>query len=82
MDYYMRENCALCSEGLLQINLALQELRDVKLKVNQINIDQDDQLQEKYMVRIPVLTHEETVVQEGVIDFVHIYDYIRQLKGN
>lgn len=82
MDYYTRNNCALCSEGLLQINLALQELRNVNLNLRQFNIDEDDVLQEKYMMRIPVLMHEGEVVQEGVIDFVQVYDYIRSETGN
>lgn len=82
MTYYMRNNCALCSEGLLQINLALQELRNVDINLEQVNIDQDDQLQEEYMMRIPVLSHEGEVVQEGLIDFVRIYDYIEGYRGN
>lgn len=82
MDYYTRNHCALCSEGLLQINLALQELRNVNLNLRQFNIDEDDVLQEKYMMRVPVLMHEGRVVQEGVIDFVQVYDYIRSETGN
>lgn len=67
MDYYMRDNCQLCSEGLLQINLALQELRDVELNLKQFNIDEDDQLQEEYMVRVPFLAHKGHVDRKSVV---------------
>lgn len=81
LDYYMRERCALCDEGLLQIKVALSELREMDVKINKIDIDSDDALQEEYMVRIPVLKHDSEIIQEGVLDFVQIYDYIKAVKG-
>ena len=82
LDYYMRDRCALCDEGILQIKIALSELREMNVKINKINIDEDDALQEEYMVRVPVLKDESTVIQEGVLDFVQIYDYLKANKGN
>lgn len=77
LTYYTRDNCHLCNEGKLQIRLALSELRDNVVKLTEVNIDNDDQLQEEYMVRIPVLSDGGNVIQEGVLDFVTIYDYIK-----
>ena len=80
LTYYMRDDCALCNEGKLQIRLALSELRNDLVQLTEVNIDEDDELQEKYMVRIPVLSNGDEVIQEGVLDFVKIYDYIREHK--
>ena len=82
MDYYTRKHCGLCEEGLLQINMALQELRHLNLSLSHYDIDEDDALQEEYMMRVPVLKHGDVVVQEGNIDFVHVYDYIKSELGN
>lgn len=81
LDYYMRERCGLCDEGLLQIKVALSELREMDVRINKIDIDYDDALQEEYMVRVPVLKHDSEVIQEGILDFVQIYDYIKAIKG-
>lgn len=77
LTYYTRDNCQLCNEGKLQIRLALSELRDNVVKLTEVNIDNDDELQEEYMVRIPVLSDGGNVIQEGILDFVTIYDYIK-----
>ena len=77
LTYYTRDNCQLCNEGKLQIRLALSELRDNVVKLTEVNIDNDDQLQEEYMVRIPVLSDGGNVIQEGILDFVTIYDYVK-----
>lgn len=78
LTYYTRDNCGLCNEGKLQIRLALSELRDNVVKMTEVNIDNDDDLQEEYMVRIPVLNDGDKVIQEGNLDFVTIYDYIKE----
>ncbi|MDO5360230.1 MAG: glutaredoxin family protein, partial [Jeotgalicoccus sp.] len=57
--------------------LALSELRDNVVKLTEVNIDNDDELQEEYMVRIPVLSDGGNVIQEGILDFVTIYDYVK-----
>ncbi|HIW38242.1 MAG TPA: glutaredoxin family protein [Candidatus Jeotgalicoccus stercoravium] len=78
LTYYMRDNCQLCNEGKLQLQLALSELRDEVVQLTEVNIDQDDKLQEEYMVRIPVLADGEEIIQEGMLDFVTIYDYVKE----
>ncbi|WP_342388545.1 glutaredoxin family protein [Salinicoccus bachuensis] len=81
LTYYTRERCPLCDEGKEQIKLALSELRYSDVKMRTIDIDQDDALQEEYMIRVPVLVHEGRVVQEGIIDFVYVYDYLKDILG-
>lgn len=81
LTYYTRKNCQLCDDGREQIKLALSELRYNKVKLTAVDIDEDDELQEEYMVRVPVLMHEGKVVQEGLIDFVQVYDYLKEYLG-
>ncbi|WP_411843524.1 glutaredoxin family protein [Salinicoccus sp. HZC-1] len=81
LEYYTRKNCELCDNGREQIKLALSELRFNRVKLIPIDIDEDDALQEEYMVRVPVLKHEGEVVQEGLIDFVQVYDYLKEYLG-
>lgn len=77
LTYYTRDNCQLCNEGKLQLRLALSELRDNVVKLTEVNIDNDDELQEEYMIRIPVLSDGGKIIQEGILDFVTIYDYVK-----
>ncbi|HIW12633.1 MAG TPA: glutaredoxin family protein [Candidatus Salinicoccus stercoripullorum] len=79
--YYTRKNCQLCDDGREQIKLALSELRYNKVKLTSFDIDEDDRLQQEYMVRVPVLKHKGEVVQEGLIDFVRVYDYLKEYLG-
>lgn len=79
--YYTRDNCQLCNEGLEQARLAINELRYSDVKLTQVDIDSDDAMQEKYMVRVPVLEHGREVVQEGIIDFVQVYEYLKDYRG-
>ncbi|CAD2079317.1 glutaredoxin family protein [Phocicoccus pinnipedialis] len=70
----MRNNCKLCDDAMIQLKLALDGFEDVGYE--SINIDFDDTLQEKYMLRIPVIMHQDKVIQEGIIDFFTIHEYI------
>src|SRR5699024_12852538 len=79
--YYTRKNCQLCDDGREQIKLALSELRYNKVKLTSFDIDEDDRLQQEYMVRVPVLKHKGEVVQEGLIDFVRVYNYLKEYLG-
>ena len=81
LEYYTRKNCPLCEEGREQIKLALSELRYSDVKLQSYDIDEDDALQEEYMIRVPVLAHENEIIQEGMIDFVQVYDYLKEVLG-
>lgn len=70
----MRNDCKLCDDAIIELNLALDDFEGVDYE--RINIDQDDVLQEEYMLRIPVVMHQEEIIQEGIIDFFTIHEYI------
>ena len=59
---YTRPNCGLCEEAKLAIGL-LQE--DYPLEYQEIIIEKDAQLHEKYMLMIPVLAENDRVLLYG-----------------
>ena len=70
----MRNDCKLCDDAIIELKLALDDFECVDYE--RINIDLDDGLQEEYMLRIPVVLHQEEIIQEGIIDFFTIHEYI------
>lgn len=70
----MRNDCKLCDDAIIELKLALDDFEGVDYEC--INIDLDDVLQEEYMLRIPVVLHQEEIIQEGIIDFFTIHEYI------
>jgi len=42
---------------------------DVDLDITEINIEENDLIHEKYLLRIPVIVYKDEVVQEGRIDY-------------
>lgn len=70
----MRNDCKLCDDAIIELNLALDDFEGVDYEC--INIDHDDVLQEEYMLRIPIVMHQEEIIQEGIIDFFTIHEYI------
>lgn len=70
----MRNDCKLCDDAIIELKLALDDFEGVDYEC--INIDHDDVLQEEYMLRIPVVLHQEEIIQEGIIDFFTIHEYI------
>lgn len=70
----MRNECKLCDDAIIEMKLALEEFPEVNYEL--CNIDYDDKLQEKYMMRIPVIMHGTHIIQEGIIDFFTIHEYL------
>jgi arsenate reductase-like glutaredoxin family protein len=66
VQFYSRPNCSLCEEARLILKLVEE---DVNLDITEINIENDDLIHEKYLLRIPVIVYEDKVVQEGIIDY-------------
>lgn len=75
VQYYSRKNCSLCDEGLLILKL-IQE--DVEMDIQIIDIEQDDELHEKYMLMIPVVVYNGEVVQFGRIDYPFMYELLTE----
>ncbi len=70
----MRNDCKLCDDAIIELKLALDDFEGVDYEC--INIDHNDVLQEEYMLRIPVVMYQEEIIQEGIIDFFTIHEYI------
>lgn len=47
---------------------------DIPLEITEIDIEQDDEAHEKYMIMIPVIVHEDTIIQYGIIDYATLYE--------
>ncbi|OFO52961.1 glutaredoxin family protein [Nosocomiicoccus sp. HMSC059G07] len=75
---YTSPNCKLCEDAKLQLNIALESFKDVE--VSEVDITSDDTLHERFLIRVPVVMHEEEVVQEGIIDFFTIHEYVEGAK--
>lgn len=76
LTYYTRNNCQLCDKGEVELALALDYFEDIIIE--EVDIDRSDELQQKYMLEVPVLSHGETVIQSGRLDFVTIFEYLEQ----
>ena len=76
ITYYTRENCQLCDKGEIELALALDYFEDIMVEF--IDIDQSDVLQQKYMLEVPVVAHDEKIIQSGRLDFVTLFEYLEQ----
>ena len=73
LTFYGRPNCALCEEGKRILALVAE---DVALDVTYINIEEDDELHEKYLIMIPVVVKGEEVIQYGQLDYLTLLDAV------
>ncbi|HSJ38734.1 MAG TPA: glutaredoxin family protein [Planococcus sp. (in: firmicutes)] len=71
LTLYTRPNCPLCEEAKLMLNL-VQE--DFPLDYKEVNIEEDDQVHEKYMLMIPVLEQEDEVLLYGNIGYADLLE--------
>ena len=51
---------------------------DVQFTIEHYNIEDDDQLHEKYMLMIPVVERNGEVIQYGQLDYVTLYEALKQ----
>lgn len=66
---YTRPNCALCDEAKLMLQL-VQE--DVPITWDEVNIETDDELHEKYMLMIPVIEKDGNLLLYGSISYIDL----------
>lgn len=66
VKYYSRANCELCVEGLRTLKF-VQE--DVPFNIEIIDIEEDDDSHEKYMLMIPVVEKDGKILQYGQLDY-------------
>lgn len=71
VNFYTRPGCHLCEDARLMLKL-VQE--DVSFEINEMNIEEDDALHEKYMLMIPVVEFEGEIIQYGQVDYATILE--------
>lgn len=69
MTFYRQEGCALCDEAEMMMKL-VQE--DYPLTWTSVDIREDDEIHEKFMLMVPVLTKGEEVLLFGNIGYVEL----------
>lgn len=72
---YSRPNCSLCEDGLRTLKM-VQE--DIPFELEIINIEEDDELHEKYMLLIPVVEMDGVVIQHGILDYATLYEALSE----
>lgn len=77
VKFYSRPNCSLCTDGLMTLKLVQEELHfDIEL----INIEENQELHEKFMIMIPVVEYNEQILQYGILDYVTLYEELNKVK--
>ncbi|KGR80031.1 glutaredoxin family protein [Ureibacillus manganicus] len=71
VKFYSRPNCSLCEEGLATLKL-VQE--DIPFTIEVINIEDSEELHEKYMLMIPVVEKDNEVIQYGILDYPTLFE--------
>jgi len=73
ITFYTRPNCELCEEAERMLKLVAE---DHPLEWETINIEEDDEIHEKYMLMIPVIEHEGRVRTYGNIGYIDVLELI------
>ncbi len=68
--YYSKDHCSLCEKGK-------KVLDQLGLTYRTLDIYQDDELLETYMFRIPVVTINGQVADEGILSYDKLNDAIQ-----
>ncbi|WP_342577324.1 glutaredoxin family protein [Psychrobacillus sp. FSL K6-2843] len=71
VHFYTRPGCHLCDDARMMLKL-VQE--DVPFQIEEHNIEEDDQLHEKYMLIIPVVEYQGEIIQYGNVDYVTLME--------
>ncbi|AXI01334.1 glutaredoxin family protein [Sporosarcina sp. PTS2304] len=74
-ELYTRPNCPLCVEAEQMLRLVAE---DHPVEWETINIEEDDEIHEKYLLMIPVLERQGDVVLYGNIGYIDILEIIDQ----
>ncbi|WP_208588040.1 glutaredoxin family protein [Gracilibacillus suaedae] len=78
LKLYGKENCSLCDQAKVTLEMLQQ---DYLFEIEEINIYNDDVLLEAYHLMIPVIQHEDTIVDSELIDMEKIENYLKK-KNN
>ncbi|MGM0854717.1 MAG: glutaredoxin family protein [Bacillota bacterium] len=64
--FYTRTQCGLCEEAKITLRLLQDEL---EFEINEIDIDESDDLIERFGLMIPVVELDGEILQYGQIDY-------------
>ncbi|WP_223641799.1 glutaredoxin family protein [Planococcus sp. 4-30] len=71
LTLYTRSNCPLCDEAKLMIQLVNE---DFPLPYQEVDIESDEALHEKYMLMIPVLEKDNEILLYGNIGYLELLE--------
>ncbi|MFJ7954112.1 glutaredoxin family protein [Lysinibacillus sp. NPDC096418] len=71
IKYYGRANCELCVEGLRTLKLVQD---DLAFEIEIIDIEENDAINEKYMLMIPVVEKEGRILKYGYLDYATLLE--------
>lgn len=71
ITFYTRANCPLCDEARLMLQLVKE---DFELDVQEVDIESDEELHEKYMLMIPVIEKDGKTVIYGNIGYIELME--------
>lgn len=71
--YYSKDHCSLCEKGK-------KVLDQLGLNYRTLDIYQDDELLEEYMFRIPVVTINGQVADEGILSYDKLNGVIQSIN--
>ncbi|MGN8645363.1 glutaredoxin family protein [Gracilibacillus sp. HCP3S3_G5_1] len=74
LKLYGKENCSLCDEAKTILEMLQQ---DYLFEFEEINIYNDDVLLEAYHLLIPVIKHEDIIVDAEIIDMERVESYLK-----
>lgn len=68
---YTRPNCPLCDEAKMMMELVRE---DFPFEYEEVNIESDDAIHEKYMLMIPVIEKDGQVAIYGNIGYIELLE--------
>ncbi|WP_201714101.1 glutaredoxin family protein [Rossellomorea arthrocnemi] len=66
VTFYTRTQCGLCEDAKITLKLLQEEL---EFNINEIDIDESDDLTERFGLMIPVVELDGEILQYGQIDY-------------
>ncbi|MGP4040667.1 glutaredoxin family protein [Gracilibacillus sp. D59] len=78
LKLYGKENCSLCDQAKVTLEMLQQ---DYLFEIEEINIYNDDELLEAYHLMIPVIKHDDIIVDTEIVDMEKVENYLKK-KNN
>ncbi|MBU5212088.1 glutaredoxin family protein [Heyndrickxia oleronia] len=73
--FYTRNQCQLCKEAMQLLTILQSEF---SFEIIEKNIDESDELTEKYGLMIPVIEMNNEIIQYGQIDYFTLQSFLKK----